>query len=424
MSDDNKEAFNFKEAYERIVRRINDTNRLLNNAPVQNEMAVRMKIIGPFIADLGWELFDQTWEANHDETRPDLTLAIDQTTKIVIETKATNVDLNSDSANKQLVSYAVNIGAEIVAVTNGVIWKLFLSSEPVEWKRKNFLDIDIKNDNVKNSAEMFVKLLHKESVRSSTSLQFAKGLIKIRSTTNINKLIDNLKPDQQNLVRDFIVNMTSGQELVIDWKHDIPPEIPQPQTPGIASNVSIHNVHRNEQVNIVALSRGKQTVLCSNLKSGTYYVLLPTKAGPQNGKLRFELSPEGERFERQIHSEYGGSLDRYPLKYIAESYSSYNLRKNTLNFWVAMKNEGLFTLWDPENGPKKYFDKTQGKIQILRVYEIDRDLKESVHLIGNFHKPVFKGPPQTVHAKPLKTDDQMVAEDKKLKDILQRFGNL
>lgn len=39
----------------------------------------------------------------------------------------------------------------------------------------------------------------------------------------------------------------------------------------------VSDVHRNEQVNIIALSKGWQTVLCSKLAYGKYYALWPMK---------------------------------------------------------------------------------------------------------------------------------------------------
>ena len=192
---------------------------------------------------------------------------------------------------------------------------------------------------------------------------------------------------------------------------------------------TIHRVHRNEQVNIVALSRGIQTVLCSGFISGEYYILTPSKLGAEHGRFKFDLSNKGRQMQNEIQHEYGYNLERFPRKFIASQYATYDKPKNnSKEFWAEMDKAGLFTFWDPEGGPKKFFDKKKrGSIQILRVYKVCKDLSNHCDITEPWHVPIYVGsqePLEVLRAEPIWTEDEMREEKRKLEDVLRRFGNI
>ncbi len=80
------------------------------------------------------------------------------------------------------------------------------------------------------------------------------------------------------------------------------------QVPEEVGEITVSDPHRNEQVNIAALCKGLQTILCSSLSSSKYYALAPQKGD----SYRFELSSEGEGYQYQIRRKYGSKLERFP----------------------------------------------------------------------------------------------------------------
>ena len=116
-------------------------------------------------------------------------------------------------------------------------------------------------------------------------------------------------------------------------------------------NITVSDVRRNEQVNIVALSEGKQTILCSNLTHCKFYALWPMVGD----STRFTLSKEGEEYQTRNRRSWDPRLDTFPRKYIATVYAYSKVRNNTIKYWEELKNSGLFIYWDPEKGPCRVF---------------------------------------------------------------------
>jgi predicted type IV restriction endonuclease len=79
----------------------------------------------------------------------DLAVRIDQKFQFLIEVKAVGVELK-DQHVKQVVDYAANQGIEWVALTNGVVWKVYRVSFAKPIDRDLVVDIDLLTLNAKD----------------------------------------------------------------------------------------------------------------------------------------------------------------------------------------------------------------------------------------------------------------------------------
>jgi len=186
-------------------------------------------------------------------------------------------------------------------------------------------------------------------------------------------------------------------------------------------NITVSDVRRNEQVNIVALSEGKQTILCSNLTHCKFYALWPMVGD----STRFTLSKEGEEYQTRNRRSWDPRLDTFPRKYIATVYAYSKVRNNTIKYWEDLKNSGLFIYWDPEKGPYKfYLTAKSSEIQMLRVYEVDEDLRPYIKPNAGYkNAPLWTGERFVCMAKPILSDKEMREQKGIFDNILKKYGN-
>jgi hypothetical protein len=186
-------------------------------------------------------------------------------------------------------------------------------------------------------------------------------------------------------------------------------------------DITVTDVHRNEQVNIVALCQELQTILCSELSSTKYYALVPQRGGSTD----FTLSQEGEEYQCLIRGGYGIHLELFPRIFIARLYARSFLTNNTVEFWADMKKAGLFRYWDPEKGPYAYYrGKSRKEVQMLRVYKVDYDLKPFILETNKYrHALEWRGGNVSCHGAPVLDDNQMKQQLDKFNEILRKHGN-
>lgn len=129
-------------------------------------------IIKDILSDIyGYNKYTEvTSEFNVRGTYCDLAIKIDGVVKLLIEVKAVGVELK-DNHIKQATDYAANHGLEWVALTNGMIWKVFrmhfgqpISSEVV-------LDIDLLQCNYKSDEDIERLFLLAKEARMEHALQ-------------------------------------------------------------------------------------------------------------------------------------------------------------------------------------------------------------------------------------------------------------
>jgi hypothetical protein len=115
-----------------------------------NESDTSMIITDVLAEIFGYDKYSEvTRELTIRGTHCDLATRIDGKYQMLIEVKAVGIDLRDGHA-KQAVDYAANQGVEWVALTNGVIWKVFrvIFAKPIETElvlEFNFLALNPKS---------------------------------------------------------------------------------------------------------------------------------------------------------------------------------------------------------------------------------------------------------------------------------------
>lgn len=123
-----------------------------------------------------------------------------------------------------------------------------------------------------------------------------------------------------------------------------------------------------EYINIYALSKGDQILLCKSVKeeNNELVFLWSTK------NSRYQLSAAGIEYKRHLPK-----FNTFEHRYIAE-VEYYWIDGNNKEFWKALADMNEFKLWDIENGPLKYYRNkliNMHRLAIYFVYEIDEIIK-------------------------------------------------
>ncbi|MBI3089395.1 MAG: type I restriction enzyme HsdR N-terminal domain-containing protein [Candidatus Tectomicrobia bacterium] len=131
-------------------------------------------IVADVLAELfGYDKYSEiTTEYAIRGTYCDLAIKIDGKPHLLIEVKAAAVDFK-ESHVKQAVDYASNQGVDWVALTNGVIWKVFrvIFAKPIH--AELLVEIDLLSLNPRNSSHLeSLYLLTREGVLKSALLNY------------------------------------------------------------------------------------------------------------------------------------------------------------------------------------------------------------------------------------------------------------
>jgi len=161
-----------------------------------------LAIIQPLLGYLGWD------RDNPDEVKPqypvengfiDFSLRLNNIDVVFLEVKRIGEDLDKEIYQNQLLRYAFGKGVRLAILTNGMTWWFYLPLKEVDWKRRKFYSIDIKEQDSADIVSKFVDLLSKDNVQSGKAIQHAdliyKGRIKKQAIENTlpeawNKIID------------------------------------------------------------------------------------------------------------------------------------------------------------------------------------------------------------------------------------------
>ena len=61
---------------------------------------------------------------------------------ILVEVKRAGMDLGEPQIQEQLLRYAFDEGAPLAALTDGLVWRLYLPMAGGNWEQRRFLDVD------------------------------------------------------------------------------------------------------------------------------------------------------------------------------------------------------------------------------------------------------------------------------------------
>ena len=144
--------------------------------PTLDEASVKQGVILRILNALGWDTFDiEEVRPEHSVgiRRVDYVLRPDGRNKVFLEAKRPNEDLGNHAP--QLLDYSFREGVSLAVLTNGLNWWFYLPLREGSWEERRFGVIDLRNQDVSQTADSLIDFLSRENVRSGTAVQNAES---------------------------------------------------------------------------------------------------------------------------------------------------------------------------------------------------------------------------------------------------------
>ena len=144
--------------------------------PALDEANVKQGVILPVLQALGWDPFDiEEVRPEHSvgSRRVDYVLRPDGRNKVFLEAKRPNEDLGNHAP--QLLDYSFREGVSLAVLTNGLNWWFYLPLREGSWDERRFGVIDLRNQDISQTADSLIDFLSRENVRSGTAVQHAES---------------------------------------------------------------------------------------------------------------------------------------------------------------------------------------------------------------------------------------------------------
>lgn len=144
---------------------------------LSGEEATRQGAVLPILAQLGWDrdnVREVVPEFPVGNGRVDYCLKIGEKKAVFIEVKRTNQEL--EQHQEQLLDYAFRDGVEIAALTNGLLWWLYLPLLEGSWDQRKFFTIDIQQQEVEAAAQHFRDFLGRDAISNGSTVERAKAV--------------------------------------------------------------------------------------------------------------------------------------------------------------------------------------------------------------------------------------------------------
>ena len=140
-----------------------------------SEQATREMAVNPVIARLGWDTFNPM-EVDREHSvrggRVDYCLRSPERKLVLIEVKRAGTDL--EEHQEQLLRYAFEEGVPLAALTDGLVWWLYLSTAQVSWEQRRFFHIDLRDHEPACVAMALGRFLNRDAVVGGGALEEAK----------------------------------------------------------------------------------------------------------------------------------------------------------------------------------------------------------------------------------------------------------
>jgi predicted type IV restriction endonuclease len=112
-----------------------------------NEANTKVLCIEPLLASLGWDPGDldvvEREYRVYDGTSLDYALKIDEEPRLFVEAKGVGKNLDDKQFIAQAVNYANNEGKQWCVLTNGLVWRVYKTNEPVPMEQKLLFEVDL-----------------------------------------------------------------------------------------------------------------------------------------------------------------------------------------------------------------------------------------------------------------------------------------
>ena len=146
--------------------------------PTLDEDNVKRVAIEPILKELGWNTYDTKEfrsEYKLSGGKVDYALRLEYETKVFLEAKNPREELAKHQ--RQLLEYAFEQGVLLAVLTNGLEWWFYLSLRAVSWEQRRFDVIDLRTQDVSQTAGSLIDFLSRENIRSGVAVAYAESLL-------------------------------------------------------------------------------------------------------------------------------------------------------------------------------------------------------------------------------------------------------
>ena len=128
------------------------------------------------LAALGWQWHDideVVPEYGVGSGRVDYCLRVRGYSAVFLEVKRAETDLQPHQ--EQLLRYAFEEGVGLAALTDGLVWWLYLPTAEGSWEQRRFFSLDVRRVAYERSAAVLAAFLAREAVLSRDALERARA---------------------------------------------------------------------------------------------------------------------------------------------------------------------------------------------------------------------------------------------------------
>jgi len=182
----------------------------IKNLPTGIEKAVEFHVIMPILQALHWDCFDpQIVKPQYQigNGRVDFALLYNGKPWVFIEAKSLGTKL--DEFHAQTIFYAFQGEAEIAVLTNGESWFFYLPRERGNWQERQFLRVNLYDQNIEDIEKNFMCFLSFESITSGESVRRAKDRLiekqrKKKISVTLHKAFEDILAEPDNRFFDIL----------------------------------------------------------------------------------------------------------------------------------------------------------------------------------------------------------------------------
>ena len=140
-----------------------------------SEQATREMAVNPVIDALGWDTFNPAEVAREYPVRGgkvDYCLRGPRGVRVLIEVKRTGTELGGHQ--EQLLRYAFEEGVPLAALTDGLVWWLYLPTAGGSWEQRRFARLGFGEEDAAHAASALHRFLSREGLVRGTALDAAR----------------------------------------------------------------------------------------------------------------------------------------------------------------------------------------------------------------------------------------------------------
>lgn len=157
--------------FEELIQRLAEDKGLEGKA----EQATREIAVSPVLAHLGWETSDANEvfrEFPVEGGQVDYCLKTRQKSHVLIEVKRTGEPL--ENYQEQLLRYSFAEGVPLAALTDGLIWWLYIPSGEGNWGNRRFFDVNFHKDSKEEVSKNLMRFLGKKALLDGSAAKEAQ----------------------------------------------------------------------------------------------------------------------------------------------------------------------------------------------------------------------------------------------------------